>query len=42
MPKTKTVTLYTDYKSPYAYLAKDPGYALESIPGVDSTSCLMC
>ena len=34
MPKTKTVTLYTDYKSPYAFLAKDPAYALESIPGV--------
>ena len=31
---TRTVTLYTDYKSPYAYLAKDPAYALESIPGV--------
>ena len=30
----RTVTLYTDYKSPYAYLAKDPAYALESIPGV--------
>jgi 2-hydroxychromene-2-carboxylate isomerase len=25
----RTVTLYTDYKSPYAYLAKDPAYALE-------------
>jgi 2-hydroxychromene-2-carboxylate isomerase len=24
----RTVTLYTDYKSPYAYLAKDPAYAL--------------
>jgi len=24
----KTVALYTDYKSPYAYLAKDPAYAL--------------
>jgi 2-hydroxychromene-2-carboxylate isomerase len=30
----RTVTLYTDYKSPYAYLAKDPGYGLEDIPGV--------
>ena len=30
----RTVTLYTDYKSPYAYLAKDPAYALETIPGV--------
>jgi 2-hydroxychromene-2-carboxylate isomerase len=25
---TRTITLYTDYKSPYAYLAKDPAYAL--------------
>lgn len=34
MPAPRTVTLYTDYKSPYAYLAKDPAYALERIPGV--------
>jgi 2-hydroxychromene-2-carboxylate isomerase len=34
MPASRTVTLYTDYKSPYAYLAKDPAFALESIPGV--------
>lgn len=25
----QTITVYTDYKSPYAYLAKDPTYALE-------------
>jgi 2-hydroxychromene-2-carboxylate isomerase len=25
----RTITLYTDYKSPYAYLAKDLAYALE-------------
>jgi 2-hydroxychromene-2-carboxylate isomerase len=25
----QTVTVYIDYKSPYAYLAKDPTYALE-------------
>jgi 2-hydroxychromene-2-carboxylate isomerase len=25
----ETVLLYTDYKSPYAYLAKDPAYRLE-------------
>lgn len=25
----KNLTVYTDYKSPYAYLAKDPAYALE-------------
>ena len=34
MNEPRTVTLYTDYKSPYAYLAKDPAYALEDIPGV--------
>jgi len=28
MIEPRTVTLYTDYKSPYAYLAKDPAYAL--------------
>lgn len=32
--QTRIVTLYTDYKSPYAYLAKDPAYALEQVPGV--------
>jgi 2-hydroxychromene-2-carboxylate isomerase len=26
---SETVMLYTDYKSPYAYLAKDPAYRLE-------------
>ncbi len=25
----KILTVYTDYKSPYAYLAKDPAYGLE-------------
>ena len=29
MPDTRIITLYTDYKSPYAYLAKDPAYELE-------------
>ncbi|MBS0641693.1 MAG: DsbA family protein, partial [Proteobacteria bacterium] len=29
MTEHKTITVYTDYKSPYAYLAKDPTYALE-------------
>ena len=28
MPEKRTVTVYTDYKSPYAYLAKDPAYEL--------------
>jgi len=30
----RRVTIYTDYKSPYAYLAKDLGYALERDFGV--------
>ena len=34
MPEPRTVTLYTDYKSPYAYLAKDLAYALEREFGV--------
>ena len=29
MSKPRTITVYTDYKSPYAYLAKDLSYALE-------------
>jgi 2-hydroxychromene-2-carboxylate isomerase len=29
MPELRRVTLYIDYKSPYAYLAKDPAYELE-------------
>jgi len=29
MPEPRTVTVYTDYKSPYAYLAKDLVYELE-------------
>ena len=29
MTGTRTITVYTDYKSPYAYLAKDLCYALE-------------
>jgi len=31
---TRTITVYTDYKSPYAYLAKDPAYELERDFGV--------
>jgi 2-hydroxychromene-2-carboxylate isomerase len=34
MTDPRTVTLYTDYKSPYAYLAKDPAYALARDFGV--------
>jgi len=30
MSAEKTITLYSDYKSPYAYLAKDLAYQLES------------
>ncbi|MBN9560027.1 MAG: DsbA family protein [Alphaproteobacteria bacterium] len=34
MAEPKTVTVYSDYKSPYAYLAKDLAYALETeFPG---------
>src|SRR5579863_8712532 len=29
MPEPRTVTVYIDYKSPYAYLAKDLVYQLE-------------
>src|SRR5215470_2219158 len=29
MAPTRTVTVYSDYKSPYAYLAKDLAYELE-------------
>lgn len=29
MPALKTIAVYIDFKSPYAYLAKDPAYALE-------------
>ena len=28
MTEPQTITLYTDYKSPYAYLAKDLAYGL--------------
>jgi 2-hydroxychromene-2-carboxylate isomerase len=34
MAEPRTITLYTDYKSPYAYLAKDPAYALARDFGV--------
>lgn len=30
----RSIKVYTDYKSPYAYLAKDPAYALERETGV--------
>ena len=33
MPK-RTIRLYSDYKSPYAFLAKEPAYALEQETGV--------
>ncbi len=29
----RTVTVYTDYKSPYAYLAKDPTYEMAAVCG---------
>jgi 2-hydroxychromene-2-carboxylate isomerase len=31
----RTLKLYIDYKSPYAYLAKDPAYALAAETGVE-------
>ena len=31
---TDEITVYTDYKSPYAYLAKDPAYELEREYGI--------
>ena len=31
----KTLRIYIDYKSPYAYLAKDPAYALAAETGVE-------
>jgi 2-hydroxychromene-2-carboxylate isomerase len=34
MTEARTITLYIDYKSPYAYLAKDPAFALERDFGV--------
>jgi 2-hydroxychromene-2-carboxylate isomerase len=35
MPASRTVTVYIDYKSPYAYLAKDLAYGLaQDFPGV--------
>ena len=34
MPKPHQITVYSDYKSPYAYLAKDLVYALERDTGV--------
>jgi 2-hydroxychromene-2-carboxylate isomerase len=30
----RTIKVYSDYKSPYAYLAKDPAYELERATGV--------
>jgi 2-hydroxychromene-2-carboxylate isomerase len=30
----RTIKIFTDYKSPYAYLAKDPAYAFERETGV--------
>ena len=34
MTSPRIITVYTDYKSPYAYLAKDPTYALAAECGV--------
>src|SRR5215471_19117528 len=32
--RPRTIRVYSDYKSPYAYLAKDPAYDLERATGV--------
>ena len=32
--RTRTLNLYIDYKSPYAYLAKDAAYQLQRETGV--------
>lgn len=34
MTDPQSITVYTDYKSPYAFLANDPAYALERDTGV--------
>ena len=34
---SRNVTLYIDYKSPYAYLVKEPAYALEREFGIEFT-----
>jgi 2-hydroxychromene-2-carboxylate isomerase len=34
MTSRRTITVFTDYKSPYAYLAKDPTYELANRAGV--------
>lgn len=34
MAERRSITIYSDYKSPYAYLAKDLAYALERDSGV--------
>ena len=41
MAEPRTVTVYSDYKSPYAYLAKDLAYDLERDFPVGSIGCLM-
>ena len=33
--RARTLKLYIDYKSPYAYLAKDPAYRLERDTGIE-------
>jgi 2-hydroxychromene-2-carboxylate isomerase len=37
---SETVLLYTDYKSPYAYLAKDPAYRLERELDIEDAAAL--
>ena len=42
MTEPQTVTVYTDYKSPYAYLAKDLAYELERTFRCGSIGCPTC
>ena len=35
MTRSRAIRLYSDYKSPYAFLAKDPAYRLERDTGVE-------
>jgi len=41
MPGPHRITVYTDYKSPYAYLAKAPTYALADATGTLSVATVV-
>ena len=42
MAEPRTITVYIDFKSPYAYLAKDPAYELVDDSRSGSIGCPMC